>query len=200
MLLGVIDTETTGIVRDFKSPDAPYLASVTAIIYDTDTSRVQASFNTMIQPDGWEMPPEAGAINGLETEVLAAYGLPVGIVLPIVMGLFQPVDIIVGHNISFDVRMLASGLYRCDMLDDLDTILSKEVFCTMQESKQLVQAKTANGRLKAPKLTEAYEFFFERPLDNSHSANADAIAALELYLAIMAHREEAGGDDESIRL
>lgn len=195
MLLGVIDTETTGIVRDYRSPDAPYLASVTAIIYDTEAARVQASFNTMIQPDGWEMPPEAGAVNGLDDETLALYGLPVHIVLPIVVELFRPTDVLVGHNIAFDVKMLASALYRQDLLDELDEMLGKEVYCTMRESKDLVQATNARGHLKLPKLTEAYEFFFERPLDNSHSANADAVAALELYLAIKAHEAEAAENE-----
>jgi DNA polymerase III epsilon subunit-like protein len=198
MLLGVTDTETTGIVRDFRSPDAPYLASITAIIYDTEAQRVQASFNTMIQPVEWDMPPEAGAINGLETEVLAAYGLPIEIVLPVVMELFRPVDVIVGHNIAFDVKMLASGLYRCNMLDDLDSILGKEVYCTMRESKDIVQAKNIRGHLKLPKLVEAYEYFFDRPLDNSHSANADAVAALELYLAIKQHQAENAGSEISL--
>lgn len=198
MLLGVIDTETTGIVRDYRHPDAPYLASVTAIIYDTEASRVQASFNTMIQPDDWSMPPEAGAINGLETEVLAAFGLPVEIVLPVVMDLFRPVDVVVGHNIAFDVKMLASGLYRTDMLDDLDAIMAKETYCTMRESKDIVQAKNVKGHLKLPKLTEAYQYFFDRPLDNSHSANADAIAALEIYLAIKEH--EADNPESEISL
>lgn len=198
MLIGVTDTETTGIVRDFRSPDAPYLASVTALIYDTEAQRVQSSFNTMIQPEGWEMPPEAGAINGLDDETLAAFGLPVRLVLPVVVELFRPVDLIVGHNISFDIRMLASALYRNDMIEDLESLLAKEVYCTMQESKSLVQAKNVRGHLKAPKLTEAYEFFFERQLDNSHSANADCVAALEIYLAIKQHEAETA--DQSISL
>lgn len=191
MLIAPLDTETTGILRgDYTSPGAPNLASITLLVYDTDKQRVQASFNTMIQPDGWEMPPEAGAINGLDTETLAAYGMPLSAALTAVAYLLEPVDLIVAHNAKFDVNMLASGLYRSDMLGELDMLLSKEAFCTMQESKQIVQAKNVRGALKFPKLTEAYEFFFERPLDNAHSANADAVACLEIYLALQEHRAE----------
>jgi len=57
-------------------------------------------------------------------------------------------------------------------------------FCTMQASKPIVQARNSRGALKYPKLTEAYEFFFEKELDRAHSANADAVAAFEIYLAV----------------
>lgn len=193
MLIAPLDTETTGILRgDYTSASAPHLASITLLVYDTEAQRVQASFNSMIQPDGWEMPPEAAAINGLDTETLDQFGIPLEVALTTVSHLLEPVDLIVAHNAPFDVNMLASGFYRTDMLDALEGILNKEAYCTMRETKQLVQAKNARGHLKFPKLTEAYEFFFERQLDNAHSANADAVACLEIYLAYQQHLAEQG--------
>lgn len=203
MLLGVIDTETTGILRgDYTSPDAPHLASATLIVYDTDKSRVQASFNTMIQPDDWEMPPEAGAVNGLDTETLQAFGIPIDKALPAFGSLLESVDLIVAHNAPFDVKIMASAFYRNDFLDEIDALFGKETYCTMRETKQAVQAKNIRGHLKMPRLTEAYEFFFDRPLDNAHSANADAVACLEIYLAYQAHLAEQveEADDEGVKL
>lgn len=187
MRVAVFDTETTGILRgEYTNPDAPYLAAIALAIYDTEKQRVEASLNTLILPIDWTMPPEAGAVNGLTDEMLQVYGLPVEQVLPVVVELLMPCEPLVGHNVLFDVRILAAALYRNNMLTALDTLLNKDTFCTMTQSKQVVQAKTVNGRLKFPKLTEAYEFFFERPLDSAHSANADVIATLEIYLALQA--------------
>jgi len=198
MLIAVFDTETTGIVRDYRSPDAPHLASITVIIYDTELARVQASFNTMIRlPEDVVMPPQAAEVNGLTDDMLEIYGLKLPTVLDTTMQLLAPVELLVGHNIAFDVKVLASALYRSDRLDEIDELMIAETFCTMRESKQLVQAKNKKGHLKLPKLTEAYYHFFERELDNAHSANADAVGTLEIYLALMQHKaevEEAGGE------
>ena len=49
------------------------------------------------------------------------------------------------------------------------------------------QAKT---RAKNPNLAEAYEFFTGEPLEDHHSANKDAVAALQIYLGIQEHNEQ----------
>ena len=199
MLIAVADTETTGLVRkDYTAVGNPYLASLTLLIYDTEAARVQASFNTMILPDGWEMPPEAGAINGLDTETLAEFGIPLKQALAVTASLIEPVEIFVAHNVLFDARMFAASFYRADMLEELDIILNKETYCTMNESKHIVQAKNIKGALKMPKLTEAYQFFFNEILDNAHSANADTVACLEVYLAIQEHKAEQEGTEVSL--
>ena len=197
MLLAVVDTETTGIIgKDYMKIGNPHIASVTAVIYNTDTQRVQASFNTMILPDDWEMPPRAEEVNGLATETLLTYGIPIKDAMKIVSLLLEPADLFIAHNDIFDIRMVASELYRSDLLDELDILLGKESFCTMKESKLIVKAKNKNGGLKNPKLTEAYEFFFDKQLDNSHSANADTVACLEIYLALQQYTTVEEPEDE----
>ncbi len=198
-LIAVADTETTGFARsDYTSPDNPYLASLTLLIFDTEAGRVQASFNTMIMPEDWEMPVEAGAVNGLDTETLANFGIPLAQAMPVVFSLLEPVEILVAHNAAFDAKVFAAALYRANMEAELDTFLQMETYCTMAESKQIVQAKNVKGHIKNPKLTEAYEFFFETVLDNAHSANADTVACLEIYMAIQAHNAEAAGSEVSL--
>jgi len=191
MLISVLDTETTGLARnDYTSPDNPYLASLTLLIFDTEKKRVQASFNTMILPDNWEMPPEAGEINGLDTETLNAFGIPLKAAMAVVAPMIEPTELLVAHNTPFDVKIFAAAFYRTDMLDELSVFLDMDTYCTMRESKHIVQAKNIKGNLKMPKLTEAYEFFYDQKLDNAHSANADTVACLEIYLAIQQHNAE----------
>ncbi len=198
-LIAVVDTETTGFARnDYASPDNPYLAALTLLIFDTEVGRVQASFNTMILPEDWEMPVEAGEINGLDTETLANFGIPLAQVMPVVFSLLEPAELFIAHSAPFDSKIFAAAFYRANMEAELNVFLQMETYCTMKESKQIVQAKNIKGHIKNPKLTEAYEFFFETPLDNAHSANADTVACLEIYLAIQAHNTEAAKTEVSL--
>lgn len=200
MLILCYDTETTGIIRgdDYTLPSNPHLASVAALLYDTVAHKVVSSFNVMIYPDGWVMPKEASEINGLSTEYLSMLGIPFDVAMRTFIALAQSTDVFVAHNTDFDTKIIAASLWRLltgegKFSDDqihsvIKSWLGKPVFCTMRESKDIVQAKTKNGKIKYPKLTEAYEFFFNKPLDRAHSANADAVAVLEIFLAIQDHK------------
>jgi DNA polymerase-3 subunit epsilon len=195
MLILCYDTETTGLVKgsDYTNPSNPYLASIAMILYDTEAQRVVASLNSAILPEGWSMPEDAGKVNGLTDEYLMAVGIPARTILPAIISLVFKADLLVAHNIEFDTKILAAAMWRqLQEEQEHETIahelikgwLSHPAYCTMKESKDIVQAKTANGRSKYPKLIEAYKHFFGKDLDRAHSANADAVAVLEIYMAL----------------
>lgn len=194
MLILVYDCETTGLVRgtDYTDPNMPFLASIAAILYDEETHRIIASVNSMIQPDGWTMPKEAGQVNGLTDEVLQQLGVPASVLLPACIALMFKANLRVAHNVDFDSKVIAAALWRHIIKEDsketahatVKKWLALPSYCTMQESKNIVNALDKRGKIKYPKLTEAYKFFFDRELDRAHSANADAVAALEIYLAL----------------
>lgn len=200
MLILAYDTETTGLLRgsDYTDPKAPFLASIAMILYDSIESKIVASLNMPIQPEGWTMPEEAASINGLTDLYLSTVGAPANVVLPSAIALASRADLLVAHNIDFDTKVIAVALWRHLINEnvkeeDTHTIikewLNKPVYCTMQSSKQIVNARNAKGNIKYPKLTEAYKFFFGRELDRAHSANADAVAVLEVYLALQNHKD-----------
>ncbi|MBK9952858.1 MAG: 3'-5' exonuclease [Candidatus Competibacteraceae bacterium] len=194
MLVLIYDTETTGLVKglDYTDPNMPFLASITTILYDDEAHRVVSSINAMVQPDGWTMPEEAGRVNGLTDEVLRQLGVPSPALLPTCIALMFKADLRVAHNVDFDSKVIAAALWRHVAKESSaetahETVkawLALPSYCTMQESKNFVKALDKRGRIKYPKLTEAYKFFFDKELDRAHSANADAVAALEIYLAL----------------
>jgi DNA polymerase III epsilon subunit-like protein len=196
MLVLAYDTETTGLFRggDYTSPDNPFLAAIAMILYDSDLHRVVSSFNTFIQPEGWVMPEEASAVNGLTTEYLSQMGISAKLAIPTVMALAGKAELFVAHNIKYDSKVIAAAMWRY-LIDEegneeeahglIEYWNSLPTYCTMQNAKPIVGAMDSRGRLCSPKLTAAYEHFFGRPLDRAHSANADAVAALEIYLAIL---------------
>lgn len=194
MLIVIYDTETTGLVRgtDYTDPNMPFLASIAAVLYDDKAHRIVASINSMVQPDGWTMPEEAGKVNGLTNEVLQQLGVPAPALLPTCIALMFKANLRVAHNIDFDSKVIAAALWRYIIKEDSEETAHETVkawlalpsYCTMQKSKSIVNALDKRGKIKYPKLNEAYKFFFDRELDRAHSANADAVAALEIYLAL----------------
>jgi DNA polymerase-3 subunit epsilon len=195
MLILAYDTETTGVIygSDYTNPANPFLASIAMILYDTEARRVVSSFNAAILPEGWSMPPEAGAVNGLTTEYLTKVGIPASMAVPTAISLACKADLRIAHNVDFDTKIMAAALWRhlqeeSVPLDDahkgVKNWLSLPTYCTMKESKTIVGTTNIKGNLKAPKLIEAYKHFFEKDLDRAHSANADAVAVLEIYMAL----------------
>ncbi len=191
----VFDTESTGLIRTTSYSDVnnPYLASLAVLLYDTEANRIVSSLNTTIYPAGWVMPPEAEAVNGLSTQYLQDTGVPSQAVIPLFMPIASKADLVVGHNVEFDIKIMSAALWRHIVADQNENFaheiitkhwLTKPTFCTMKESKNEVQALNKSGRLKYPKLTEAYKHFFGKDLNRAHSANADAVATLEIYLAL----------------
>lgn len=194
MLILVYDTETTGLLRgaDYTNPNAPFLASIAMLLYDTEKQRVISSFNTAIKPDGWVMPEEAMTVNGLTIEYLNEVGIPLNAAMPVIMHLSYKATLRVAHNVDFDNNIIAAALWRYfldkEKENEAHTAINKWLsvnnYCTMKESKELVGALNKRGQVKYPRLDETYQFIFEKPLEKAHSANADAVAALEIYLAL----------------
>lgn len=194
MLILAYDCETTGLIKgsDYTDPSVPFLASIAMILYDTEAHRIVSSFNAAVKPEGWSMPEEAGRVNGLTDEYLHKIGIPFPIVANTLLALMNKAELRIAHNADFDTKIVAAALWRAaisESPEDEAHIIVKHwldmpFYCTMQSAKNVVNALDKRGKVKYPKLTEAYEFFFGRELDRAHSANADAVAVLEIYMAL----------------
>lgn len=200
----VFDTETTGLAsksRPLTDPSQPWLVQLSALQVQLDPMRVVQSLSLIVRPDGWEIPVVAQEIHGISTEYAEAYGHDIKQVLDPFFGLWLKGENgemchCVAHNWDFDKHIMSIAAARTyGHTGLLDAWNEAEGTCTMQSSKHIVQAqskpdaRTGKTRLKNPKLTEAYEFFYEKPYDRAHSANADAVATLQVYLALKEWRQ-----------
>jgi DNA polymerase III epsilon subunit-like protein len=110
-------------------------------------------------------------------------------------------DVVVGHNVDFDVKMIVVELLRLggEFADKVpDILLCDKIECTMQKMTPICNFmrevsyldKDGNYRCfmrkKFPKLSEAYEHFFGySPLETSlHDALVDVILCLRVYLQL----------------
>lgn len=182
------DTETTGLHfknRPLADPSQPRLVQVSALQIEEGSNRVIQSLSLIVSPNGWEIPLEAQQVHGISTEFATEFGQPEKQVLDAFLSMWNDQGTLIAHNSQFDKDVISTAIARhygaCQLLD---MWVAAPHYCTMQAAKPIVQARNVRGALKYPKLTEAYEFFFEKELDRAHSANADAVGAFEIYLAL----------------
>lgn len=183
------DTETTGLPVWEKPSDSieqPHLTQIAAIVADADTQEVISSIDLTIKPDGWEVPEELEALNGLSTEYCLKNGVDERLAIMMFLELLRGCNRIVAHNSSFDQRILRIALKRYDYTDEvLEAWATKDAhYCTMRESKQIVGAVNSKGAIKNPNLSEAFKFFTGKELEKAHTALADTNACMEVYWAL----------------
>lgn len=179
MKYAVIDTETSGLFDFSKPADAegqPRLANLAIIVLNEDLS-IDHEIDYMVAPLGWEMKPEATAVNGLTTEHLLAKGLPVVDALNMYAALIDRGYIIATFNAQFDTKVMRGEMRRANVPDRFETTPN---VCIMRALTNVVRVPKKSGSgYKWPKLGEACAFFkIEQPA--AHSAMGDARSAVEL--------------------
>ena len=183
------DTETTGL-PDRKRPASwegqPRICQLGAILTDSD-GRVMAEANLLIKPDGWSIPEAATAIHGISQADAEKYGLSAKGVLSIFARLLSKSEMIVAHNLTFDLLMLEIEIERTFVPLELP----KKPFCTMNKSRDVVKLPPtprikASGMtdFKNPNLQEAYRHFFGRNFEGAHDAMADVRACRDVFFAL----------------
>ena len=113
------DTETTGLVRKdlrLDSPDQPYLVQLGMVQLNENLETIQ-QVSMIIQPDGYEIPKQASDVHGITTEKAEKFGVPLRTALSAFNQLCLKSDILVGHNISFDLNVMRSQLLRNNLPD-----------------------------------------------------------------------------------
>lgn len=175
----VIDTETSGLFDFTRPADAegqPRLASVAMLLCD-EQLEVEREYYTLVRPDGWEMPAQAEAINGLSTAKLLADGVDVYWPLLIYSAAIDG-RIVMAYNAQYDLKIMRGALRRAGLPDRFDYT---ESTCVMQAMTDVCRILKPSGRgYKWPRLAEAHAHFFGDAHDGAHGALPDARACLRI--------------------
>ncbi len=86
-------------------------------------------------------------------------------------------DYIIGHNISFDIRMLRQECERIGKHHDRESI---QTFCTMKDINYVQEL----GCKKRPRLSLLYTHLFEKEFENAHDAMSDIQATKDCFLEL----------------
>ncbi|MEY4416725.1 MAG: hypothetical protein RIQ53_4018 [Pseudomonadota bacterium] len=196
------DTETTGL-PDFKAPsDAPqqpHIVQIGAVLVDVDAGEILSTLDVTIRPDGWTIPDEAAAIHGITTERALAVGVPEELAVRMLWAMCEG-RLRVAHNRQFDDRIVRIGMTRHrvalgeQMAEDWKAGSGQ---CTALLAKPLMQLPPTEkmraagfNTFKTPTLAEAVSHFCGREHADAHTALADALGCMDVWMAMRS--EDAG--------
>jgi len=175
------DTETTGLPVNKRASltnfsNWPRLVQIAWLISD-DKGKVKSRRSYTIRPDGFTIPAQATAVHGISTNHANFYGDNLDMILSGFHKLVDEADVIVAHNLEFDINIMASEFLRNGFTNNF---VGKKAICTMQNSIDFCAIPTRWG-FKYPKLSELYEKLFNTPLLNAHDALVDIEAGAKCF-------------------
>jgi len=190
------DTETNGLPQwslPSEDPSQPHVTQLAAELCDERSGNTIAMMDVLIKPDNWTIPDDLAELTGITTERALAEGIPLSDALQQFTRMWRRAAMRVGHNESFDARMLRIEYFRVLPIDDPfhDEWKGGAAFCTQGKSTKILNlpptAKMlAAGRkhAKSPNLGEAYQHFTGRQLEGAHNAAVDLAATKAVYYGI----------------
>jgi DNA polymerase-3 subunit epsilon len=183
-MLLFIDTETTGLPGKKYSPYSslsrwPRLVEVAWIECEIDGTTI-AEYNSIIKPDSFSVPHSATTIHGITTERAHEEGSDIISVLKKIDTLMSNCSYIVGHNVDFDLTVIAAEFIRAGI--PMSPQISQRI-CTMKSSVKFCKLKRGAG-YKYPTLAELHHFLFGLPLPESHRALGDVRACMKCFFEL----------------
>ena len=192
----VFDTETTGlpIGRNPSIMDLqkwPHVVQFSYILFDTVSKQVLTMRNDLIKiPVEVEITPGSEAIHHISRVMCEANGIAITDALNFFNKALVQADVVVGHNISFDKRLIMVECTRAKIYQKFTTNgVRKEEYCTMKKGTDVCQISVTspNGEtyLKFPTLSELHEKLFDYKPEGTHDAFVDVLICLRCYLKIV---------------
>ena len=183
------DTETTGVPKDYKAPIAdlnnwPRLVQLAWILCDENGKQL-ASYNQIIKPDGFNIPTDASNVHKITTDIAIAQGVDLSEALKQFVEVTQLANIIIVHNVGFDIKILGAELLRIH--SDFQ-IMNKPSMCTMLSSVNycaIPNNQNWGEKYKWPKLQELHKKLFGYEFDDAHDAMADIQATQKCFFEMI---------------
>lgn len=208
----IFDTETTGLPQSkIISQDTlnkwPHIVQFSFIVFDASLNTIVETKDYIIKmQDGLLIPSDSTAIHGITNEISEKDGVSIEVVLKEFFATLKKVDLLVGHNIRFDINMIYIELLRIIYFKkyqqniitsykfDLHFLTNfKNIYCTMQESVDLCNIKAISkfGKeyTKFPKLSELHETLFKTTPKNLHNSLIDILITLRCYMKLSSERD-----------
>lgn len=175
MLILVFDTETTGLPRDRKCSIKdthlwPHIIQFSWVIYDDEKKEVIEEYDQIIKLNGIVIPEESIAIHGITNEISQSRGIDILEALYAFKNGMRKCGRIVGHNLSFDKKMIMVETIR----NKIFFKFCQDEYCTMKKS----------CKDKFLKLGELHNNLFGFIPENLHNSKQDVNVCLKCYIEL----------------
>ena len=181
----VFDTETTGLPEGrnpsiYHTDKWPHIIQLSYFVYDSETNDlitvqddyINIALNINIHPDSQK-------IHKISRETLVN-GISIIDALHKFNEFADKCDLLVGHNVSFDKRMvMVEGIRNKIHMTINDT------FCTMKNSVDICKieriGKDGEKYFKYPTLSELHNILFKKEPKNTHNALIDILICMRCF-------------------
>jgi len=222
MFVLVFDTETTGlpktkVINESTVNSWPYIVQLSYLIYDTESNKIiRISDNIAKIPENVELSKESIEIHGIDRKKMNEKGKPIVEILQEFLTIIDSIDLIVSHNIDFDINMIIVEIYRSAL--DANNSNIKEInlpiivqlqymnkYCTMKNSMELCNIKkftktTGKEYVKFPTLSESYHKLFNEKPNNMHNSLNDVYACFRCFCKLKYNKDICKEDEDFNKL
>lgn len=193
----VVDTETTGLPEKgnpsiySEKEKWPHIIQLSFLLYDTDTNKIISCVDEIIKLENHiVLTAESVRIHGITRAKSQRKGILINEALLNFYEAFEACDIVVGHNIKFDKRMIMVETNRINDYKILSRYwITKKEYCTMKNSVDICKIETTNkyGEKynKYPKLSELHQKLFKTIPNGLHDSMADVLICLRAYVMMV---------------
>ena len=193
----VFDTETSGLPEKeasiYDKSKWPYIIQLSYILYDLSNNTSLIKNNYIKLDESVTISQESFNIHNISREILNVQGINIVPALKEFNECLKLCDIVVGHNISFDKRLIFVECFRHNVTQYFTQFINnqkihKPEFCTMKNTTQFCKlerlSKTNQVYNKMPKLSELYLILFpnESLPTNLHNSLIDVAMTLRCYV------------------
>lgn len=182
----IFDTETTGMVQFRKPPEDPSqpdLIQLGMMLVETTDWSAKARVSLLVTlPEGSKIEPAAFAAHGISEEDCARFGVAPAVACSLFNQACLQADIIVAHNLAFDVSIMKTALFRLG--NKPHRLDGRQQVCTKEFSTDVLKLPGKYG-YKWPTLAEAYQHYTGREIEGAHDALIDTEACLAVFRGLV---------------
>lgn len=185
-----IDTETTGIPIDNNAPISdnnnwPHMVQICWLLKDVHNNTISKKVY-IIKPENYVIPKRMTDIHGISHEYATNNGCSLQEVLDDFIVTFRKAKFVVGHNVDFDIKIIAAELYRKNF--QYSDLLNCRRICTMKSSVEYCKISNERNPAKGykwPKLQELHNRLFNYNYTVEHNAENDVEATAKCFFELV---------------
>lgn len=181
----VFDTETTGLPRKGNAPTSdgliwPRMVQLAWQQYDFSGTLLEEG-NAIIRPEGYTIPWQVARIHGITQARAQAEGQDLKTVLGAFSHAVAQAQLLIAHNIRFDLGVVGGEYYRMNLPDPLE---KKHQVCTMRSAVSYCKFPGKRTKYKFPSLTALHSKLFGVAFADAHNALADVNACARCFFEL----------------